>query len=82
MAVSEEKVKQATDALGQALSMLSPKEKEQLATLRKQVDDASGMAGQEFDKRLEFCYAILFTPEIANERLKSAARLYIDAHGG
>ncbi len=82
MAVNEELAQKATEMLGQAMATLGPNEKQQLATIKKQVDDAGAISGAEFDKRLEFCYAILFTPEIANERLRTAAKMYVDAHGG
>jgi hypothetical protein len=74
----EAKVNEAMGALGEAMSMLAPSEKQHLAAIRKQVDDA-GEQGATYDKRLEFCYALLFTPEIKNERLRSAAKAYVDA---
>ncbi|MHB2015765.1 MAG: hypothetical protein ACYCW6_02345 [Candidatus Xenobia bacterium] len=63
------------------MKVLSAAEKEELATLRQQVDDAAAHQGPEFDKRLEFCYAILFTPAITNEKLRGAAKMYVEASG-
>lgn len=77
---AEAKVEKAMDALGRAMSGANPGDKQALATLRKQTEDAAKMSGAEFDKRLEFCYAIVFSPELSGcTRIQDAAQAYIDA---
>ena len=85
LAEKEEKLEEATKAIGMALKNSSPEEKEFLANLRKEIDSAAEAAepGQNFDKRLEFCYGIIFAGDkIQNQMLIKAARHYIDIYEG
>lgn len=82
LAEKEEKLEEATKSIGAALKNSSPEEKEFLANLRKEIDSAAE-PGQNFDKRLEFCYGIIFAGEkIKNQMLINAARKYIDIYEG
>jgi len=77
---ADPQLQKAIDALGKAINTLDGSEKRRLAELKAQTEKAARYAGPEFDKRLEFCYAIVFAPELAsNQRLQAAAQRYIDA---
>src|SRR5688500_18377521 len=77
---AEEKVNKAMDALGRALAGAGATDKKILATLKDQTEQAAKLSGPEFDKRLEFCYAIVFSPELTGSaRILAAAQTYIDA---
>ena len=77
---AQARVQTAMEGLGRALSMQSGFEKTVLGTLQKQVEQSARLSGEEFDKRLEFCYAIVQCPDLMlNHRLQTAAQAYIDA---
>lgn len=77
---AEEKVQKAMDVLGRAMASQGASEKQILNELRQQTEQAARLSGSDFDKRLEFCYAIVFSPELSsNNRLQAAAQAYIDA---
>lgn len=77
---AEAKVQRAMEVLGRAMASVQGEDKNVLATLKSQTEQAARLSGAEFDKRLEFCYAIVFSPELStNARIQSAAQAYIDA---
>ena len=65
--------------LGMALKSVAEEEKGSLMEFQKQVSLAV-KADPNLDKQLEFCYAIIFSPDkIKNETIIKAARHYIEA---
>lgn len=77
---AEQKVQDAMEALGRAMAAAPPGVRQILADLKSQTEQAARMSGAEFDKRLEFCYAIVFSPDLdQNSRVSTAAQAYIDA---
>lgn len=66
-----------------AMNTLSPEERKEVIRLKKEVDDASKSAGEHFDHRLEFCYAIKFSQDkIKSTRMLNAVEAYIRAVEG
>lgn len=77
---AQQKIEQAMEALGRAMASAPPAVKQILGELKAQTEQAARMSGAEFDKRLEFCYAIVFSPDLdQNSRVSTAAQTYIDA---
>ena len=77
---AEDKIAPLIEELGRALKGIPDDEKTFLRESQKQIDEAAQAQVDGFDRRLEFCYTIILTPDkIKNKRLIDAAKKYIQA---
>ena len=75
----QEKLNQIIDAIGDAIRKLSPEEIQFLKESQKQIDEAAASQAQGFDRRMEFCYNIIFNPDkITYKPLIDTVKAYID----
>ena len=73
-----DELKLATEEFGRALNAVSPEEKESLKDFRAQID-AAVKADPSLDHRIEFCQAIIFSPDkISSKRLIQATKNYLE----
>lgn len=73
-------IQQAMKKMERAMAALSREERMALREIQQEIEQAAKVAGDEFDKRLEFCYMVKFSPDkISNQKLLAACDAYIDA---
>ncbi len=76
-------VEEAMKLMEIAMNTIGPEEKRVIIQLKKEVQEAAGQSGSNFDHRLEFCYAIKFSGDkIKSTRLLNAVEAYIKAVEG
>ena len=75
----EEKLREVIDQVGDAIRKLPSEELAFLKESQEQIDQAYEAQGGDMDRRMEFCYNIVFNPDkITYKPLIDAVKKYIE----